>query len=143
VLRPDRDAPRELRARFCVAEVIALGGTVVRVLVAEEPVTVLDVELAPGNGAPPHVHTLEDETIVALEGTIVVDDGERHELRPGAGHFLPRGRRHSFLNAGEGAARAHFVCTPGGLERFFREVAAATTEEEAAAATDRAGLRFG
>ena len=123
-------------------ETIVLGGTTVRVLVAEEPVTVLEVSLEPGNGAPPHVHTLEDETIVAVEGSIVVDAGDPRRLQPGEAYFLARGLRHSFVNDGESRARALFACTPGGLERFFREVAAATTEEEAAAATERAGLRF-
>jgi mannose-6-phosphate isomerase-like protein (cupin superfamily) len=126
-----------------LTETISLGGTVVRVVAAEEPVTVLEVELSPGSGAPPHVHTREDETIVAVAGAIVVDDGGQRALRVGEAHFLPRGVRHSFANAGEAVARAYFVCTPGGLERFFREVAAAQTEEEAAAAAERAGLRFG
>jgi quercetin dioxygenase-like cupin family protein len=126
-----------------VTETISLGGTVVRVVAAEAPVTVLEVELAPDSGAPPHVHTREDETIVALSGSIVVDDGDPRVLEVGEAHFLPRGVRHSFVNGGEGTARAYFVCTPGGLERFFREVAAATTEEGAAAAAERAGLVFG
>ena len=126
-----------------MTETISLGGTVVRVVAAEEPVTVLEIELSPRSGAPPHVHTREDETIVSLAGAIVVDDGEPRQLHVGEAHFLPRGVRHSFVNTGESVARAYFVCTPGGLERFFREVAAATTEAEAAGAAQRAGLRFG
>ncbi|MBD0330130.1 MAG: cupin domain-containing protein [Thermoleophilia bacterium] len=126
-----------------MTETIDLGATVVHVLAAEEAVTVLEVELAPGSGSPPHVHTREDETIVALEGSLVVDDGERRELAPRAARFLRRGTRHSFANPGDERTRALFVCTPGGLERFFREVAAARSDADVAAASERAGLLFG
>ena len=124
-------------------ETIVLGGTTVRVLVAEGPVTVLAVELEPGAGAPPHVHTLEDETMVVLEGAVTVDDGSPRPLAIGDAHFLPRGVRHSFANPADALAKVLFVCTPGGLERFFRELAAGTTEADAAAAGERAGLVFG
>lgn len=40
----------------------------------------------------------------------------------------------------EAPARALFFCSPGGLERFLREVAAAESPDEAAAAAERAGL---
>ena len=119
-----------------------LGGTTVSLVAATETATVLELVLVPGAGAGPHTHTREDETVVVLEGSLVVDDGEPRTLSAGEGHVLARGARHSFVNAGETAARALFFCAPGGLERFFREVAAAESEPEAEAAAERAGLTF-
>jgi quercetin dioxygenase-like cupin family protein len=112
------------------------------VLVAEESTTLLELELEPGSGAGPHAHTHEDETLAVLEGELAFDDGEPRVLRPGDAVFVPRGTVHSFVNEGAQAARAHVVCVPGGLERFFRAVAVASGEE-AVAAAERAGLRFG
>jgi mannose-6-phosphate isomerase-like protein (cupin superfamily) len=86
-----------------------------------------------------HAHARgRDDTV--LEGALVVDDGVRHELGHGEAHVLPRGVRHSFANESDSPARALFFCSPGGLERFFREVAGADTAAEAAAAAERAGL---
>lgn len=113
-----------------------------RVLVAEQSTTLLELALAPGSGAGPHAHTREDETLAVLEGELAFDDGERRVLRAGDAVFVPRAAAHSFVNEGAQTAKAHVVCVPGGLERFFREVAAAATDEEAAAAAERAGLRF-
>ena len=59
---------------------------------------------------------------------------------------LPGGTTVTVLHAGwhgfaaaAGPARVHFVCTPGGLERFFRAVAADPPDEAAIAA---AGIEF-
>jgi quercetin dioxygenase-like cupin family protein len=120
-----------------------LGGTTVRVVTATEPATVLEVTLEAGSGAGPHTHTREEETIAVLDGRLLVDDGTRRELGAGEAHVLPRGLRHSFANESDAPVRALFFCAPGGLERFFRDVAAADTDEAVAAAAARAGLRFG
>jgi quercetin dioxygenase-like cupin family protein len=120
-------------------EVFDLGSTVLRVLVATEAATVLDGELAPGAGAPFHRHTLEDETIVVLEGELLVDDGSRSTLGPGSAYRLPRGTRHAFVNEGDSTVRALFVCVPGGLENFFRALANGAPPAAAAA---EAGLEF-
>ena len=127
-----------------MTETIALGGgTTVRVVVARDEATLLEVTLEPGERPRPHMHTREDETIAVLDGRLVVDDGERHELGPGDAIVLRRGVRHSFGNEGGELMRAHFFCSPGGLERFFREVAAASSDADVAAAAGRAGLVFG
>jgi quercetin dioxygenase-like cupin family protein len=113
------------------------------VLVAEETTTLLELELAPGSGAALHVHAREDETIAVLDGELAFTaGGEPQALRRGDVVFVPRGTEHGFANEGTSPVRAHVVCVPGGLERFFRELAVAATDEEAAAAAERAGLRF-
>jgi len=122
-----------------VSEVFDLGPTRLWVIAATEATTILGAELQPGAGSPRHTHTREDETIVVVSGELVVDDGERRVLGPGDAHLLPRGVRHAFENQGDAPTRVCFVCAPGGLERFFREIADGEPPDEAAA---RAGLVF-
>jgi quercetin dioxygenase-like cupin family protein len=122
-----------------VSEVFDLGTTRLRVLAATPTTTVLEGEVDPGAGAPWHRHTLEDETIIVLEGTLVVHDGKRRELAAGEAHVLPRGTRHAFANGSGAVARVLFVCSPGGLEQFFRALTRAEPADEAAAAS---GLEF-
>ena len=54
--------------------------------------------------------------------------------------MLRRGVRHAFANETETPTRVYFVCTPGGLERFFRDLVSGVPADEAA---KRAGLEFG
>jgi quercetin dioxygenase-like cupin family protein len=126
-----------------VSETISLGGTTVRIVTAREEATLLELTLEPGAGAGPHTHTLEDETIAVLDGSLTVDDGRRHELAAGEAIVLPRGVKHSFANQGTERMRGHVFCSPGGLERFFREIAGARSDADIAAAAQRAGLVFG
>lgn len=123
-----------------MSEVFELGPTRLRVIAATAEATVIEGELQPGGGSAWHTHTLEEETIVVIEGTLVVNDGERREVGAGEAHVLRRGVRHAFANETEALTRVYFVCTPGGLERFFRDLVNEVPAEEAA---KRAGLEFG
>jgi quercetin dioxygenase-like cupin family protein len=122
-----------------VTETFDLGPTRLRVLAATTEATVLEAEIEPGGGSTWHTHTKEDETLLVLEGELVLDDGERHVLLTGDAHVLPRGRRHAFANESDAPARACFFCSPGGLEHFFRAIASGVPADEAAT---RAGLHF-
>lgn len=89
--------------------------------------SIFEQAIPAGYGVPPHRHAAEDEAMYVLEGEIDLD-GEDGACRVGAGAFvfLPRGRFHSFRNAGPAPARALVICTPGAaLERCFKEFAAA------------------
>jgi quercetin dioxygenase-like cupin family protein len=123
-----------------VSEIFELGPTRLRVVAATEAATVLEGELQPGGGSAWHTHTHEDETILVVEGVLVVNDGERREIEAGAAHVLRRGVRHAFANETSALTRVYFVCTPGGLERFFRDLVSGVPADEAA---ERAGLEFG
>ena len=123
-----------------MSEVFELGPTRLRVIAATAAATVLEGELQPGGGSAWHRHTLEEETIVVVEGTLVVNDGERRQVGAGEAHVLRRGVRHAFANETEAVTRVYFVCTPGGLERFFRDLVSGTPPDEAA---ERAGIEFG
>jgi quercetin dioxygenase-like cupin family protein len=123
-----------------VSETFDLGPTRLRVVLAANEVTVLEAEIQPKGGSSWHEHTKEDETIVILEGELVLNDGARHVLRRGDAHVVPRGRRHAFVNESDAAVRLYFFCAPGGLERFFRDIASGVPAEQAAS---RAGLILG
>jgi quercetin dioxygenase-like cupin family protein len=123
-----------------LSEIFDLGSTRLRLVAATSEATVIEGELEPGGGSNQHAHTLEDETILVIQGALVVDDGERREVAAGQAHVLPRGVRHAFANETDAVTRVYFVCTPGGLERFFRDLVADVPADEAAR---RAGLIFG
>ena len=122
-----------------MSELFELGPTRLRVALATEEATVLEGEIEPGGGGSWHTHTKEDETVLVLEGELMLDDGERRVLRRGDAHVVPRGRRHMFTNEGDAATRVYFFCSPGGLERFFRDITSGVPADEAAR---RAGLTF-
>ena len=90
-------------------------------------------------GAPPHVHTREDEAMYVLDGAIVVHVGAE-EFRAGKGDFMfmPRGVQHDWDVEGA-SARVLIVAAPGGLDRFLAEFHAA----EDWAARDAVALRYG
>ncbi|MPZ87717.1 MAG: cupin domain-containing protein [Nitriliruptorales bacterium] len=73
---------------------------------------------------PPHIHTLEDEFSIVLEGEIGFRSEDREVvLGPGGYVVKPRGEVHAMWNAGATPARMIEVISPAGFEQFFREVA--------------------
>lgn len=72
----------------------------------------------------PHVHQLEDELSIVLEGEIGFrSEDQEVVLGPGGYIVKPRGEVHAMWNAGRTPARMIEVISPAGLENFFREVA--------------------
>ncbi len=73
---------------------------------------------------PPHIHTLEDEISIVLDGEIGYRSNDQ-EVVLGAGGYIvkPRGEVHTMWNAGSTRARMIEVITPAGFERFFCEFA--------------------
>lgn len=73
-----------------------------------------------GDGPPVHAHTLEDETIVVLDGSIECECGQdTWSGGPGTVFFMPRGLPHTFRSL-DGPATILFLITPGHLDDFFR-----------------------
>jgi len=86
-----------------------------------------ELHIAPGTGAPLHVHQYEDEALYVLDGQFEVidtDAGECVIAEAGACVVLKRGVRHSFRNISPEPARLLALVTPAGLEGFFEEIAA-------------------
>lgn len=72
----------------------------------------------------PHVHTLEDEISIVLEGEIGFRS-EAQEVVLGAGGYIvkPRNEVHAMWNAGPTPARMIEIISPSGFEGFFRAFA--------------------
>ncbi len=86
--------------------------------------SIVEHPFAVGALVPPHVHNLEDEFSIVLEGEIGFRS-EDQEVVLGAGGYIvkPRGEVHAMWNAGSTPARMIEVISPSGFEEFFREFA--------------------
>jgi mannose-6-phosphate isomerase-like protein (cupin superfamily) len=83
-------------------------------------------EVPPLLDTPMHVHARDDELFYILAGEHVIQVGEREfPVGPGGMVFAPRGVPHSQRRVVPGEGRLLVMTTPGGLDGFFRELAAA------------------
>jgi quercetin dioxygenase-like cupin family protein len=97
--------------------------------------SIVEHPFAVGALVPPHIHTLEDEYSIVLEGEIGFRSNDREVvLGPGGYIIKPRGEVHAMWNAGSTPARMIEVISPAGFEAFFREL----SELTAMGAPDRA-----
>jgi quercetin dioxygenase-like cupin family protein len=100
------------------------------------------IESDTDGGAPPHVHSREDEAMYALDGEITVRVGDqRFAAKRGAFVFMLRGEEHEWDVVGERAV-VLILASPAGLEEFLAEFHAAQDwagRDEVAA---RYGLEF-
>ncbi len=80
--------------------------------------------MEPGASSPPHFHTTYDETIMALEGNILVQLGSANEveLAPGRSHLIRAGQVHGLRNASATQVRVRSQISPGsrGFEDALR-----------------------
>jgi mannose-6-phosphate isomerase-like protein (cupin superfamily) len=98
----------------------------------DDQYTVLELVLSSREGAPLHVHQREDEIMFIVEGELDVQYGtEIHHALPGAIIVLPKGQPHAFLNSGQTPTRVLITAIPGGLDRYFEEVAALSGSDTA------------
>jgi mannose-6-phosphate isomerase-like protein (cupin superfamily) len=105
-------------------------------------VSAVEVLVAPGRLALPHRHEREDELCLVMDGQVGWRIGDQELLAdPQSLTFLPRGVPHAYWNPGSSLARLVLVSVPGGVERFFQELAAGSMEaERTAAVAARHGL---
>lgn len=99
---------------------------------------------------PLHLHTLEDEYSIVLEGEIGFRSGDDEVvLGPGGYITKPRNQMHTMWNAGTVEARMIEVIQPAGFEHFFLGMLDLTAhggppdQEELARLADKHGLVFG
>jgi mannose-6-phosphate isomerase-like protein (cupin superfamily) len=77
----------------------------------------------PGAGAPPHLHTLEEEGFYVIEGEVTIHvDGRIVTATAGSFVNIPVGSTHWFVNETERAAKLLILVAPGGFETFFKRV---------------------
>ena len=83
--------------------------------------SVIEIVQRRGGEPPLHVHHREDEAFYLLQGEMTFHVGdERLAASAGSFVFLPRDVPHSFTVDGDGEARVLQLCSPPGLEEFFR-----------------------
>ena len=81
-------------------------------------------------GPPPHTHEKKTDMFFVLEGTLSVLVGDDwQELAPGSFVAAPPGVTHSFRNDGDAPVRFLNMSTPGGWERYMRDVAEVMANE--------------
>ncbi len=126
---PGDDLSRGLslvQAESSTAQHIGLVGNTYTITVASEDTgdrfCVIDMHVPPGGGPGPHRHDFE-ETFLLLEGEVEMTfRGEKRVVRAGETVNVPSNAPHQFHNASELPVRMICICSPGGNDRFFREV---------------------
>jgi quercetin dioxygenase-like cupin family protein len=87
-------------------------------------VSVIEQITPPHDGPPLHLHRHEDEILRVIQGEHRVRIGQNDvKAVPGDTLFLPRGIPHTYVNCGERQSHVIFIVRPGGLERYFVELA--------------------
>ncbi len=111
-------------------ERLAFGGVTIVVRTPSEAsggAFTLFEEVPPMADTPAHVHANEDELFYVLEGEHVFTVGRRGVPGTARGGlvFAPRGVPHAQRRVVPGEGRLLVLAAPGGLEGFFRQLAAA------------------
>lgn len=84
--------------------------------------TLLEAVVPPGGG-PPHIHHLEDEVFVILEGELLVTVAGRALPAPvDTVISVPKGTQHSYAVVGTAPVRMLFLYVPAGMEKMFDEI---------------------
>jgi len=82
----------------------------------------IDMNVPPGGGPPPHRHDFE-EMFTLIDGEIEFTfRGETSTIRAGSTINIPANAPHSFRNKSSGVARMLCMCTPAGQEEFFMTI---------------------
>ncbi len=91
-----------------------------------------------GKVTPLHLHPNSDETMIVLEGEIVMHlDGEEHTVGPGGIASALRGVPHAFRVSGADGARVLCLHTPGCCQAFYWDAS------EPVASDDHRGVEHG
>ena len=145
------DAPAVFTLQGGEGERLSFGGANMIVRVPSEVsggVFTLLEEVPPLVDTPLHVHRDEDELFYVLEGEHAFRVGaDEHTVGPGGLVFAPRGVPHAQRRLVPGHGRELVLVTPGGLEGFFRELAAAEAAgalgpDAYAASSERFGITW-
>ncbi len=123
-------------------EILEAGGNRLTVKVAAPSQFVCEYSAPPRFAGPPlHVHPGFDETFLVLEGRLRMTlRDEPFELAAGGTLYVSGGVPHTFSNPHDERARFLLICTPGGMEDYFRGIATGNAALVAATA-ERVGYR--
>ena len=82
-----------------------------------------------GKTTPLHTHPKQDETLIVLEGEILVyAEGREHRVGPRGVAVAPRGAPHAFMVTSQ-SALILTLQTPGSGEAFYRDASEPSTED--------------
>jgi quercetin dioxygenase-like cupin family protein len=83
---------------------------------------IMEADVPPGGGPPPHIHRREQESFYLLDGTLEIQMGDK-TVQASKGDFvhIARGEVHCFRNTGSTTARLLLIFSPGGIEGFFED----------------------
>jgi quercetin dioxygenase-like cupin family protein len=83
---------------------------------------VIDMHIPPGGGPPPHRHDFE-ETFILLQGEMEVTfRGKKSIARSGDTVNVPSNAPHQFHNTSSKDVRMLCICSPAGLDNFFKQL---------------------
>ena len=86
---------------------------------------VMEADVPPGAGPPPHIQTREEEAFYVLAGELVFRaGGQRVVGGPGTFLHVPRGVPHHFKNESSEPARVLIWFSPAGIEAMMEKMAA-------------------
>lgn len=93
--------------------------------------SMLEVTIPPRTLVKPHMHTLEDEYTLILDGTVGARLGDEtvEQIPTGSWLVKPRSVPHAMWNISDEPARILEVVMPGGIERYFEQIAPILTEQ--------------
>jgi quercetin dioxygenase-like cupin family protein len=90
----------------------------------------MEATIQPHTLVMPHSHIHEDELGIVLEGEAGIRVGDQeYVVSPGYVIFIPRGTVHAIWNPTDKPGKAVSIFTPGGLEAYFKEMAAVFQEQ--------------
>lgn len=89
----------------------------------DQTYALMEIIVQPKGGAPPHIHSQENESFYIQEGELEFQIGEEIVVAT-SGTFLhsPKGQMHSFINKTDQPVKLLCWVTPAGAEKFFMEI---------------------
>ena len=123
IVRASDDGPRRL---------FAGGGLHIWKATAEETggaFLLFEDRMDQGKVTPLHIHPESDETMIVLEGEILMHiDGAEHPVGAGGVAVAPRGVPHAFKVTAPGGVRLLCLHTPGCCQQFYWDASEAVAE---------------
>lgn len=103
-----------------------LGVRITPKVVAEDTngaFSLIEQVVQPGGGSPPHILHRDDKVIYVIEGEFAILLGnETVTATAGSCAIIPKGVLHNFKNVGASAGKILVSLTPGGHEKFLRDL---------------------
>ncbi|WP_269537197.1 quercetin 2,3-dioxygenase [Cerasicoccus fimbriatus] len=89
----------------------------------------LEMNVNPGSGTPPHQHLAEDEMFYVVEGQLTVSVGNEHIVAgPGSYVAVPKGVTHAWANESDDVVKALVFLVPAGFEQFLMRIGEEITD---------------